>query len=483
MSSSLFHSLEFGQTAASAHTPVPAEEEPYTRPEQSSTIDLFHDQLLATMSGGAVYVDTRLTVVKWSRGVRDLTGIDAHRVERRRWNPELVGLRDENFKLVTVDRCPLVAAVTRGTATSGRFMVTDADQQKTAVDLCAAPVLGPDGDLRGATLVLHDASSRVHLEERLQSLNERASQDGLTGVANRAEFDRTHGGWFQMHLERGLPYSLIICDVDHFKRINDSYGHQAGDEALIALGSLLRKYCRVTDLVARYGGEEFVILCADCAGDSATVRAESIREALTALRLPMLNGHSLTASFGVASLQSGDTAETLLRRADRALLQAKGEGRNTVVQLGVDKSPTADRAERPWGWLWRRKEHPGRHILQRRVLTPVPLQLATEKIRGFIVDRDAQVLAAGEDFAHLLIDGKHVPLMRRRGDRPTPMLIELRLEEVRQPSERRPGCQDLRTAVSVTIRPKRHRDRRRPNVDARARQLLGELKSYLMASY
>jgi hypothetical protein len=122
-------------------------------------------------------------------------------------------------------------------------------------------------------------------------------------------------------------------------------------------------------------------------------------------------------------------------------------------------------------------------VLQRRVLTPVPVQLATEKIRGFVAARAAQVLAAGDDYLHLLIDGKHVPLMRRNGDRPTPMLIELHLEEMHQSSARRPGSRDLRTVVRVTIRPRRQRDRRRPDVDPRARELLAELKSYLMASY
>jgi diguanylate cyclase (GGDEF)-like protein len=454
-------------------------------PSQEAIVsdNLFHEQLLETMPNGVVYVDTRLSILKWSRVVRDLTGIESERVERRRWEPGLIGLRDENYKLITPERCPVTAAVNEGTSTSGRFLIADAIQEKIAVDMCVTPVLGPDGDVRGATVVMHDASSHVNLEERLVSLNEKASQDGLTGVANRAEFDRTHASWFQMHLERGLPYSLIICDLDFFKKINDTYGHQAGDEALIAFGALLRKYARSSDLVARYGGEEFVILCADCDGDSASVRAENIREALAEQRLPMLHGRCLTASYGVTACQSGDTAETMLRRADRALLQAKADGRNTVVQLGASKSGQTEQGRQRLGWLLWWKDGPGKHVLQRRVLTPVPLELAKEKIRGFVAERHAQTVKVGEDSLVLMIDGKHVPLMRRSGDRPTPLLMELSLEEVHLPSERRPGCKDLRTVVRVTIRPKRQRDRRRPDVDARARQLLADLKSYLMASY
>ena len=447
----------------------------------SPALNLFYEQLLETMHTGAVFIDTRLNIIKWSRASRDLTGIDTASIERRQWDPGLLGLRDENYKLITRDKCPVIAAVTEGTNSSGRYMLVSSNHEKIAIDLCASPVLGPDGEVRGATLVLHDASSHVNLEERLQSLNKKASQDGLTGVANRAEFDRTHADWFQMHLERGLPYSLIICDLDFFKRINDTYGHQAGDEGLISFGALLRKYCRSNDLVARYGGEEFVILCADCDSEAAEARAENIREASASQPHHMLNGTRLTASFGVTGLQGGDTAETMLRRADRALLQAKADGRNTVVHLGRPTAGRRDQKKHRLDWLCWWKDKPGKHLLQRCLLTPVPIELAMEKLRGFVVNHAAQILEADEDQLVLQIDGKQLPLMRRSGDRPTSLLVELHLEETRQASEDRPGCRDLRTAVRVTIRPKRQRDRRRSDADERARQLLASLKSYLMA--
>ena len=126
------------------------------------------------------------------------------------------------------------------------------------VDLHAVPVVDKDGTTHGATIVLHDASPEASLEQRCQSLHERATKDPLTQVANRAEFDRTLEMFVAAHLERRLPCSLVICDIDHFKKINDTYGHPAGDEALKSFAALLKGYCRPGDLVARYGGEEFV---------------------------------------------------------------------------------------------------------------------------------------------------------------------------------------------------------------------------------
>ena len=165
---------------------------------------------------------------------------------------------------------------------------------------------------------MHDASSETSLEQRCQSLYEKATKDPLTQVANRAEFDRVHAMFVAAHQQQQVPCSLLMCDLDRFKLVNDTYGHQAGDEAIKCLASLLKSSCRPGDLVARYGGEEFVLLCADCDNAAAARRAEQIRKALSQIPQPKMDGRSVTVSFGVTEIQPGDTPETMLRRADRA---------------------------------------------------------------------------------------------------------------------------------------------------------------------
>ena len=146
--------------------------------------------------------------------------------------------------------------------------------------------------------------------------------------------------------------SIVISDVDRFKQVNDVYGHQAGDDVLIRFASLLRQYARAGDLVARYGGEEFVMLWAECDNATAARRAEEIRYELSRIPQPMLNQKSITSSFGVTEIQLGDTAETILRRADRALYQAKDTGRNRVVQLGAGLMQDGETSQRGWlSWL------------------------------------------------------------------------------------------------------------------------------------
>jgi diguanylate cyclase (GGDEF)-like protein len=276
-----------------------------------------------------------------------------------------------------------------------------------------------------------------------------------------------------------------MCDIDHFKKINDCHGHQAGDEALVVFSSLLQRHARAADLVARYGGEEFVILCADCNNATATQRAEEMRRNISETPLPSLGNACITASFGVTEIQEGDTPATFLRRVDRALLQAKDSGRNTVIQLGSGIPESHHRDASSGGFSWFRRA-PSETLLERSLLAVVPIAVLVEKLRGFVADHQAEILSTEESGVVLKIDGQNTPLLRRSSDRAVPFVIELRFQEkVSTPdadarTSRKPPP-SVGTLVHVVVRPKRQRDRRRRDAVERARQLLVSLKSYLMA--
>ena len=144
------------------------------------------------------------------------------------------------------------------------------------------------------------------------------------------------------HREVGLKCSIIICDIDFFKSINDNYGHHVGDQALISFARFLKQFVRNQDLVARYGGEEFVILCANCDEDAAVDRAEKIRFKLEKTAQAMLDGKCLTASFGVSQLEDSDDTTSFFVRADHALLHAKEMGRNRVVRANTGQVSDGD---------------------------------------------------------------------------------------------------------------------------------------------
>lgn len=445
----------------------------------SSSVDaLFYQKLLDSLHDSVMFVDTQMQILLWNRAAERMTGIPAASVTEKQWTPMLIDLQDERERTVTEEECPLAHTLESGVQNKRRLSMRGRGNKRISVDAHMVPVIGRDGTAYGATLVLHDASSQVTLEERVQTLHQKATRDPLTKVANRAEFDRVLKSFVETHLEQGCPCSLIICDVDRFKRINDNYGHQAGDEALVSFASLLRRSCRPGDLVARYGGEEFVMLCADCDNNSATERAEEIRGQLADIPQPALDGKCMTASFGVTEIQLGDTPETMLRRSDRALLQAKDYGRNRVVQLGSGISKNEQEIQATSWFSWLQSATPDK-LLEQPLVTAVPLKVAVEKLRGFVADHHAEIMSIDDNTIVLKIDGPNTA--RRNSDRPVPFFVTLGFEERRIPTKGREDANVLRTVIQVSIRPKRNRDRRREDALERARQLLFSLKSYLMA--
>lgn len=173
----------------------------------------------------------------------------------------------------------------------------------------------------------------VRLESEKQQLAKAASQDGLTGLANRRTFDEFLDEQVDLTEAMAGQLSLMIIDLDHFKSINDTYGHQAGDEVLRSVADVLAASVREVDLPARYGGEEFAVVMPETGIRGATLMAQRLRKNVAALEIAVPGGKvfSVTASVGVAGYgPSAATPEALLGAADSALYEAKHAGRNTV---------------------------------------------------------------------------------------------------------------------------------------------------------
>ena len=173
------------------------------------------------------------------------------------------------------------------------------------------------------------------LEQNQVALQAQATLDGLTGIYNRHEFNLRFTAELEQAQAQDYPCSLIMADIDHFKRINDTYGHQGGDEAIRFVAAILKQEIRQGDLVARYGGEEFAIILPHSLGTEAQAVAERIRSAIAHKAISVLPEQAIhiTMSFGVATLPTDANSEnSLLAAADQALYHAKHTGRNRVCQ-------------------------------------------------------------------------------------------------------------------------------------------------------
>jgi diguanylate cyclase (GGDEF)-like protein len=203
------------------------------------------------------------------------------------------------------------------------------------------------GALAGASLVLVLATARAAriAEIDLRVARARARTDPLTGLPNRALLDASLARPAETV---GARLCVLFVDLDHFKSINDRYGHDAGDQCLVAVAEILRQQAGADGLVARYGGEEFVVVFRGAACADAVERAEAIRAEIAAMKVHLGPATvSLSTSIGVASARSGEPPTEVMRRADMALYRAKREGRNRVVVDSGDDGAPLPAAETP----------------------------------------------------------------------------------------------------------------------------------------
>jgi diguanylate cyclase (GGDEF)-like protein/PAS domain S-box-containing protein len=235
--------------------------------------------------------------------------------------------------------CPCTTALERGvTRTVSDEVFWRKDGTSFPVEYTTTPISEGDA-LTGSLLVFRDITERRRIESELQRLNEalvdQARRDPLTGLGNRLRLEEDLAGFDARRVRYGHSYCVLLCDLDHFKALNDRFGHQVGDRVLHAVADTLRRQSRSSDAVYRYGGEEFLVLLAEQTLEGAMIVSHRMREAVLALGLthPDNEAGVATISIGAAQCPRGDRTDPAdaIRRADQALYAAKAEGRNRVV--------------------------------------------------------------------------------------------------------------------------------------------------------
>ena len=294
-------------------------------------------RLLAGTSGSLCIINNSRQLVEsvasWSGGVTETSVEDFFtpdsccglRSGQPRWRqPGVSEIHCTHFRNTPSDRYLCMPMVAHGNTLGVLYVQCSSEEDVTAVNLRT------DG-LRQLVQLTGMAVATLNLRSKLEN---QSIRDSLTGLFNRH--------FMQISLDRELArasrrkqnLAVFMLDLDHFKKFNDTYGHAAGDTVLKAAAEIFKASIRAEDIACRYGGEEFTIMLPDMNAEIAFERAENIRRAISAIRLPLDRDilAELSVSIGVAFYPSdGDTAEQLLRRADEALYRAKKLGRNRVV--------------------------------------------------------------------------------------------------------------------------------------------------------
>jgi diguanylate cyclase (GGDEF)-like protein/PAS domain S-box-containing protein len=302
----------------------------------------FTDKLLENLYDGVYFVDRERRILYWNKGAERISGFAAGEVVGQFCHANILDHVNEDGRHFCHDGCPLTEAVTRGKSSVTRVVLKHRDGRRIPVDVSVMPAIDDDGQVLGGVEIFRDASSVVALETTLREMRDLAERDSLTGLANRRHLDEMLRLQHEVFRRTGQPFSVIMADVDHFKRINDTCGHQAGDQALIAFAHELETTCRPHDIVGRYGGEEFLVILRETMLADALVVADRMRQATPRASLAAMAPQEMTASFGVAEADQFETADDLTRRADSALYQAKESGRDCVRHAPRERSSLDD---------------------------------------------------------------------------------------------------------------------------------------------
>jgi len=424
---------------------------------------------------GVVFVDREYRVGAWSQSVEGITGHSSAEATGEIIRPSLLCLHDVKGEPIPAEQCPVAASLQSGKIRKQEYLIIGRSGREVKVELTATPVIDNNMVL-GAVILIYDSSIQLDLQRQLKDLYETSVLDPLTQVSNRGEFERVLTDTIVSSKKAGdFNASLIICDIDFFKSINDNYNHHIGDLALVAFAKKLKEHVRAQDLICRYGGEEFVILCAQCDVDSAIERAEEIRSSLASTPMSMLEGKCITASFGVTQLRPTDTSTDFFVRADSALLKAKETGRNRVVAVA---SPVGESMESVTngslsGIQW--KPEGKKALISEEFVTQTPVSVLVEKLRGFIIEFDADIRHVQSDFASLELEIEDRKDYSRRGR----FRVSFEFCEKEVPGENE--ALRKKTFIKIVIREGK-RNWFAPNCQDLAATLLREIRQYMMLS-
>ena len=285
------------------------------------------DRVLNSAGEGIIGLDQEGRVMFVNEAACRMTGFTQADFQGGRVH-DLVHHHRADGRTYQLDDCPICATIQ-----DGRIRRVDEevfwrrDGSSFPVEYVASPIASDEGQLtEGAVVVFQDITERRRLEAEL---TRRATTDGLTGVMNRSRFEEVLRHEFQRMARSGAPLSVVMFDIDHFKAINDNFGHGAGDDVLRELVERVHAELREVDSLARWGGEEFMVLLPETAAEGARALAERVRRRVAAAGFAEVG--RVTISLGVAQRRPEESEDDLLRRVDDALYAAKEHGRNRVM--------------------------------------------------------------------------------------------------------------------------------------------------------
>jgi len=291
------------------------------------------EDLLNDLFEGVYFVDNDRGITFWNKAAERITGFSTHEMLGRFCYDNILNHVDDSGKRLCFDGCPLHETLKDGKLRSAQVYLHHKNGQRVRVDVKIRP-LYVNEDIVGAAEVFSSAELSDLSEAGLKAMERLALYDQLTQLPNRRYIDTFLDNQMRDFQTLGIPFGLLMLDLDFFKKVNDTYGHDVGDLVLRMVAGTVQSAIRKNDFVGRWGGEEFVAILRGVTQQELQMVAEKICKIVAQAGLTH-NDESIqvTISIGATMMLPQDNINTLIQRADHALYTSKHEGRNRVTVL------------------------------------------------------------------------------------------------------------------------------------------------------
>lgn len=299
----------------------------------------FYKEILESLSDGVYFTDLNRRITYWNTAAERLSGYSAAETLGKSCADDILRHVDADGNHLCVSGCPLAATIKDGKVREASVFLHHKFGHRVPVFVRASPMRGADGEITGAVEVFTDNSKNINMLHEMEELRKEVLTDQMTQVGNRRYAHIMMERLEQSFHAEKVPFGVLFIDVDHFKRVNDTWGHDVGDVVLQMVAKTLTAALRPLDVVCRWGGEEFVILVPNISSAALPGLAERIRMLVEQSWLTRGQERiSVTASFGGAISRDGEDSASVVARADKQAYRSKESGRNCVHIDGVKTS-------------------------------------------------------------------------------------------------------------------------------------------------
>jgi len=295
--------------------------------------DSFYKEILNSLQDGIYYLDRNRIITFWNKGAERLTGYKAEQVVGKSCRDNLLNHINEKGLELCNNQCPMAACMQDGKPREAYVYLHHAEGYRIPVQVRSTAIRDNDGNIVGAVETFSKGISPEKTERRIRQLQQTALLDPLTTIGNRRHLENRLKVSLLDYQKSHLPFGLLFCDIDHFKIINDTYGHNLGDKVLRMVAHTLRANIREGDTMGRWGGEEFMIILQDVDLESLQWIGEKLLTLVRQSHLTLSDKETLSAtiSIGGTLVQKSESLDSIVDRADRLMYQSKVDGRNCIT--------------------------------------------------------------------------------------------------------------------------------------------------------